>query len=146
MKLQMIKQPGGILSPSHDRELDYLNKLKNGGQYEIEIKKTRNPDYHRRAFAFFNFCFEHWASDKTFLDEKGQFDWFRNDMTIQAGFYDVRLNLDGSTTLKARSLSFARMEQLEFEQCYNALIQVALRQIFTANDNAVFEKLLKFFD
>jgi hypothetical protein len=147
MKLQMIKLPGGLLTPASEMELTYLNKLKNDGQYEIEIKMTRNPQYHRRAFKFLNFCFEYWSSDKTFLDEKGQFDCFRKDLMIQAGFYDQHYSLDGqSFQLVARSISFAKMNQLEFQQCYNALVNASMRSIFKENDAGIFEKLMSFFD
>jgi len=147
MKLQMIKLPGGLLTPASEMELTYLNKLKNDGQYEIEIKMTRNPQYHRRAFKFLNFCFEYWKSDRTFLDEKGQFDTFRGELMVQAGFFDQHYAIDGqSFIVKPRSISFSKMDQLEFQQCYHAMVNASMQSIFRANDAQIFEKLMSFFD
>lgn len=55
----------------------------------MEIKKARNPAFHRKVFAFFKFCFDHWAADKTeweHFDERKQFDTFRKHLTVLAGF------------------------------------------------------------
>jgi len=91
VKIPMIKNAGGGLCPADEMYLDKLMKLENGGLYEIELKKTNNPKLHRKLFAFFKFCFDHYSAEETDLgcaDEVKQFNHFRKRLTILAGFFD----------------------------------------------------------
>ncbi|MXN88578.1 DUF1367 family protein [Pasteurella canis] len=149
LRIQVIKMAGGLLAPLDDREAEALQSLKNGEQYEIEIIRTRNPSFHRKVFAFFNFCFEHWSADKTdwkYFDERKQFDTFRKNLTVLAGFRDVTYTIDGRMRVEAQSLSYGNMDQSEFEQCYKALINAALKEIFnnTTDENTI-NRLYSFF-
>lgn len=71
-KYQMMKLPGGILSPLNDEEAERLKSFQNGEQYEIEIKRQRNPAFHRKVFAFFNFCFDCWSGSHSIGSSKIQ--------------------------------------------------------------------------
>ena len=145
MKLEFIKQAGGMLIPADDYSAEKLTKLKTGGQYPVEIKQARNPQFHRKVFAFFNFCFQHWSGGHKFQDESLQFDQFRKELTKTAGFYDQVFDLQGNFTIVAKSLSFGSMDQEEFEQCYNAIIQAAMTNIFRTADEQQLNKLMSFF-
>ena len=125
-----MKMAGGMLAPADDHESERMKKFKNNEMYEVEIKLSRNPAFHRKMFAFFGFCFEHWASDREFMDEYSQRDEFRKDLTILAGFRKEIYNMDGSVKVVAESLSYASMDQERFEKCYNAIIQAAMIHIF----------------
>jgi len=145
MKIQIIKQPGGLLCPASDMELEKLNKFKTGEQYEIDIKLTRNPGFHRKVFIFFHFCFEHWKGDREFVSETEQFRVFRNNLTVLAGFYIELFNIKGEVRIEAESLSFASMDQERFEECYSALINAAMRKIFLTADENTYNQLVSFF-
>lgn len=146
---QMIKLAGGTFVPAVDMESDALQKFRNGEQYEIEIKRTRNPQFHRKVFAFFNFCFEHWSADKTeweHFDERTQFNTFRKHLTVLAGYKVVSYTIDGRMRVEAQSLSYGDMDQDEFEQCYSALINAALKHVFgNTTDENVINRLYAFF-
>ncbi|WP_427834799.1 DUF1367 family protein [Actinobacillus pleuropneumoniae] len=149
MKAQMIKTAGGALVPLDDEQAEALKKFRNGEQYEIEIKLSRNPQFHRKVFAFFKFCFDHWAADKTdwrYFDERTQFDVFRKNLTVLAGFKDVSYTIDGRMRVEAKSLAYGNMEQDEFERCYNSLINAAMKHIFKGcNDQQILDRLYAFF-
>ncbi|WP_228064884.1 DUF1367 family protein [Muribacter muris] len=148
-KFQMMKLAGGTFVPAMEMEADALQKFRNGEQYEVEIKQVRNPAFHRKVFAFFNFCFEHWSADKTqwkYFDERKQFETFRKNLTVLAGYKEVTYKLDGSLRVEAQSLSYGNMEQDEFEQCYKALINAALRTVFKGcDDPMIYNRLMSFF-
>ena len=145
MKINIVKQPGGTLVPASDLESDKLTKFKTGEMYEIDIKLTRNPAFHRKVFAFFNFCFEHWGSENEYLCNQGQFDVFRNHMTVLAGYSNEYFSMDGLVRVEAKSLSYGSMDEEEFEKCYNALIQVAMQKLFKGDDEEIYEQLSGFF-
>ena len=68
------------------------------------------------------------------------FDPFRYDVIEQAGYYDVVSIPSGVTKRVARSISFAKMEQLEFDQLYksvfNVLWRFVLSRVFKDENNA----------
>lgn len=149
MKVEMVKMQGGTFCPVDENQAEVLKKFRNGEQYEVEIKLTRNPQFHRKVFSFFKFCFEHWAADKTdwkYFDERKQFDTFRKHLTVLAGFKDVSYTIDGRVRVEAKSLSYGNMEQDEFEACYSALINAALKHIFNnTTDQKIINQLYAFF-
>lgn len=150
MKINMVKQAGGVLVPASDMDAESLNKFKTGAIYPVELKRFRNPDFHGKVFKFFQFCFEHWSADKTHWDnmsEAGQFDSFRKELTKLAGFTVTNYSIDGKTfVVEAKSLSFGSMDQEEFEACYSALINAAIKHVFgDVNDERILNRLQSFF-
>lgn len=146
MKLEFWKVAGGGLYPANEMIADKMKRFKNNELYTIEIKLSRNGDFHRKVFQFFQFCFEHWVDDNQYTSESRQFDVFREHMTVLAGYYDEYYSIDGSVRIEAKSLSYANMSQEEFEDLYNALINVALVKIFKdVNDENTYNQLLSFF-
>lgn len=145
MKINMIKSPGGNLFPAHDRDAEKLIRFKSGEHYEIEIKLGRNYKFHKKVFAFFNFCFEHWGGDNEFQDEAKQFDVFRANLTVLAGYYDSFYSIKGERRIEAKSLSYSSMSQEEFERLYIALTNAALKNIFKTADELTYNKLIGFF-
>jgi hypothetical protein len=147
MKINLIKHPGGFAA-ADDNEADRIKKFKNGEMYEGEFKLVRNPAFHRKMFAFFNFCFHHWSADKTdwqYFDEPKQRETFRKNLTVLAGFKDVTYTIDGRARVEAKSLAYGNMDQEEFEQCYNAIIQAAITNVFQGADQNTINQLYSFF-
>lgn len=149
MEIQMVKQPGGVLVPAFDTDVERLEKFKTGEVYPVEVRLARNPAFHGKVFKFFQFCFEHWAADKTderFKPTAAQFDTFRKNLTVLAGYRDVTFTIDGRMRVEPKSLAFANMEQGEFEECYSALINAALAHVFNnTKDQRILNQLMSFF-
>lgn len=145
MKITCIKEAGGIFRPASDMEYEKTTKFKTNNMYDVEVKLPRNSQFHGKAFAFFNFCFEHWRCDREFLDESGQFDVFRKNLTCLAGFYAEYYNMKGEVRIEAKSLSFGSMTQEEFEKCYLALTNAAIEHIFKGCDENTYNQLVSFF-
>jgi len=129
MKVECFKYDNQFI-PASDYETEKLKKLSTDEMYEIDVKVTRNPKFHRKAFAFLNYCFAHWKGPNEYQDEAAQFLAFRQEMTILAGYYSKVFKVDGSLKLIAKSLAYGDMEQDEFEAWYSAVINVALDKIF----------------
>ena len=141
----MLKVAGGNLMPLDDLDNEKMTRFKTGESYEIEIKLTRNPRFHGKVFAFFNFCFAHWKGENDFQDEQGQFDVFRKHLTVLAGYYDSHFNIKGEARIEAKSLSYGNMKQEEFELFYSALIRAAMANLFQGCDKSIENKLMGFF-
>lgn len=147
MQIDLVKHPGGVFSPANETDLERLQRFKNGETYTAEIKLTRRPAFHRKVFAFFNFCFAHWSAERTPLanaDESTQFDRFRKDLTILAGFYEQTVRLNGDIRTEAKSLAYANMDPDEFSRCFSAIFNAALKHVFNNADQETLDRLMLF--
>jgi len=144
MKFNAQKLTGGILSPASDMDAEKLTKLKTGEVYKVTVTQARNPQFHKKVFALLNFSFNYWKSDREFMDEAGQFDVFRSQLTVQAGYYNAYYKLDGSARIEAKSLSYGNMSQQEFEAFYSALINTVMDKVFQGCDKQTEDKLMGF--
>lgn len=150
MKIPMIKNAGGVFCPADEMFLDKLKRFENGGLYEMEFKKTNNPKLHRKLFAFFKFCFEHYSSENSEVecaDEAKQFNHFRKRLTILAGFFDEFINFDtGEIHREAQSLKWDEMDDIERGECLSAVINAAIKYVFNdTKDENILNQLYAFF-
>lgn len=81
------------------------------------------------------------------MDEPAQAESFRKELTKLAGFTNTTYSLDGTGfVIEAKSLAFGSMEQDEFEQCYSALINAAIKNVFSGTtDEQILNRLQGFF-
>ena len=147
VKINFIKTAGGGLIPNDDFDADSMLKYKTGEVYEVDIKLVRNPQFLKKVIMFFKFCEHHWDGEKVheYVSSKEQFDRFRKDLTILAGFYDKTTRLDGSIRLEAKSLAFGSMNEETFQECYLALTKAAMKHIFKTADDNTYNQLISFF-
>jgi hypothetical protein len=150
-EIVLLKTPGGALVPADPQATDYIAGLKLGAPVRAEVKRMRNYQFHKKLFALLNLAYESWEpAEATY---KGQvvgknFDQFRNDVTVLAGYYEMAVNLRGETRLTAKSISFGSMSQDEFDSLYNAVCNVILAKILRTYDreqlDAVMDRLTGF--
>lgn len=100
----------------------------------LEIVFPRHAKYHRKFFALLNLGFDTWEPTRKHKTYKGRaitknFNRFREDITILAGFYEQTFDLKGRMRLNAQSISFANMDQDTFEDLYSAVVDVLLREV-----------------
>ncbi len=110
-------------------------KMEPGELVSAEMVFPRNPRFHRRLFALLTIGFDAWepGDGKTHkgMEIRKDFERFREDITILAGFYDATYNVDGGVSLSAKSISYANMDDAEFERVYSAIADVLLQQVLT---------------
>lgn len=134
MKIYLYKLSNGTLAPNDNQAIEYLNSLKSNQVVSCSISKPRNYGFHRKFFALLQVAYDAWNAPD--IEYNGQpihknFERFRHDVTILAGYYDASVNLKGEVRLDAKSISFAQMNQDEFEKLYSSVIDVILRKILT---------------
>jgi len=147
----LAKTASGALVPVDPQGVAYIAKLKIGAGVSTKIKRHNNLQFHRKMFALANLAFEAW--EPVAFEHKGvlvakNFDQFREDITILAGFYETHVRLNGDIRYVAKSWSFERMEDDEKERLYSSIINVVLSRILTNYtredlDNVV-EQVLRF--
>lgn len=131
MKLY-FKKIDGYLVPDNQESVLYLSKVKNGEALSAEFKKPRRYQFLKKYMALLNHGFEHWEPEAEYKGIKVEknFDKFREDVQIMAGYSETYVNLKGEIRLKSKSISFGKMEEEEFEKLYSAAINVLLQMVF----------------
>lgn len=122
-----------------------------GELVQVEMIFPRNPAFHRKFFALLNIGFDAWEPSLTHAGEvvEKDFEQFREDVTILAGHYIQTWTLDGEMRLRAKSISFAGMDDQEFEKVYSSVADVLLGRVLRnykdrAELDAVVDRMLGF--
>lgn len=110
--------------------------LEPGEIAQVEVEIPRNPKFLRKFFALLKVGFDAWEPARKHKTYKGKpitknFERFRSDVLILAGFYEQTFDLKGRMCVEAKSISFANMEEPEFEKVYSAVADVLLREVLT---------------
>lgn len=127
----MLRTPNGYI-PADDAQAECLRRHKTGKLYRMEFKEVRNGKFLRKFFAMLNVGFD--AFEPGGKEWKGEpvaknFDRFRKDCTILAGFYEATYDINGGVKLEAKSIAFGNMDEDEFERVYSAVADVLLSRV-----------------
>lgn len=123
---------GNYLVPVDDEAEQLLTSLKTGQGVKLKAERVNNLKFHRRLFALLNFAFEIWEPSAT--EVLGQpvtknFNVFRKDLVVLAGFYDAHYSPDGSVRLEPHSLSFKACEDQKRAEVYKAILGVVWERV-----------------
>ena len=121
--------------PLYNSDYDKLKKLKRDTELVWEVKQQRNPMFHRKCMALFNLGFEN-------QEQINSFDNYRKIMTMKAGFFTTEIT-DKGVVYFAKSISFANMDNSEFEDLYSKLIHVIAKDL-NLNDTEVRQNIESF--
>lgn len=123
-----------MIFPADKTTDEYIQSLKTGQVIHGSFSRARNYQFLKKYFALLNFAFEHQElGDVLYNGElvEPNFDEFRNNVTILAGYYTPVYDINGQVHLRAKSISFAKMDADEFEKLYQKTIDVILRKVLT---------------
>jgi len=147
VKINMIKQAGGLFSPVDEEAEDQLKKLKNCDVYSVDIKVNNNYRLHKKIFGFFGFCCNYKYGDINASKDEYYLNKVRKDLTINAGYYKQVFEPDGlSFELVALSLKYKSMPDNDRQDFYKRITQAALDNIFNNSaDDDTLNQLLNWF-
>ncbi len=146
----LVKSLGGLAPYDADAE-SFLSDLKSGKPVRAKISLARNVKYHRRFFCMLKCAYDNhdWPEIETqWGPAKCTYDQFRKYITVKCGYFDMVVTPQGNVRAEAKSISFAKMDQPEFEKLYNDALNFILAEYlapkgWTAEDmnNAVNQML-----
>ena len=131
-----VRKVNDVLVPSDIAQSELLEGIKPYSDYKAVLSQSRHPLFHRKAFALASIGFKYWTPPDE-REYKGRtilknFEAFRNDLTIRAGFFDPVWTIAGKMELKAHSWSWAKTDQEKFERMYSGFIDVIFRDILSS--------------
>lgn len=129
----LMKSGQDVLIPYDENAAEFIRKMKTGELAHADYKRVRNYKFHKKYFALIKFAFDQWEP-KDNLIYKGMpvaknIKRFRKDIAILSGFFETTVNIKGEIRLEAKSISFSQMDEIEFEELYQATISIVLARI-----------------
>ena len=114
----------------YSSDYDQLAKIRIGEEVKASISRPRNYKFHKKYMALINLCFEN-------QDHYSDIQTFRYILQMKAGFFEIVETHEGKKVFFPKSISFAKMEENEFQEVYNKVLDVVLK--FLGIDNEQFE-------
>lgn len=132
--LMFIKGEAGLV-PADEQTREWFGKKKTGSTIQCDASEMRNGAFFRKWWALVGLGFDYWKDDAVTLEFQGErvqpdFDRFRKDVTISAGFYYPVVNLKGEVRIEPESLQWSQMDEARFTKLYDATINVLLQRVF----------------
>lgn len=133
MEILLTKTLSGALMPL-DADDTTFSRFKAGNVIRCEIKEMRNGKFFRKWWGLVKIAYDLWTETGHTIEYKGElvlpnFDRFRKDVTVLAGYYDATYNLKGEVRLEPKSLQWSKMTEMEFGELYQKTINVILEKI-----------------
>ena len=135
MELFLIKTDKGYFLPMYNSDREVADKIRAGEELKCKLVRPRNVGFHKKFMALVNLGYEN-------QDRYDNFDDFREVMTMKAGFYR-RIITDKGELFKAKSISFTKMEEPEFEDLFSKMLDVMAKELDLTNEE-VMQELVNF--
>ena len=141
--LELVRsyQPQPVLLPVSANDEAFILKLQPGQMVSAEFRKARNALFHRKFMKLCSVAYDEFermprapvqmGGSNRWVTPLPNFDEFRYWALVQAGFYDVIGYPDGRVRVRARSVAFRNMDQMEFEKVYSAVMDVFLHYVLS---------------
>lgn len=117
--------PYGLV-PLYDSDSDLKKRLRVGSVVKCKVSNPRNYEHHKKFFALLRLTFDNLPSNLAeywnIRNEEDMLRRFKRDL----GYFTSSLNERGEREIEYQSISFAAMEQHEFERFYNQCIDLVL--------------------
>ena len=135
MKALFTKGHGGVLVPVTFDGIDFLEKVRLGGDVWGEFTKARNGQFHKKFFTLLDLAFDTWepGEERQFRGQPVQKnrERFRAEMLILAGHCEAVFSVKGEMRLIAKSISFAAMDDIELERVYRSVLAVVWEHVMS---------------
>lgn len=120
------------LIPLYDSDYEDKKKLREGDVVKCKISRPRNYKFHKKFFALVRLTFENLPETLcNALDIRNEDDMLRL-IKYELGLFDI-YNVGGRDVISLHSISFAAMDNTEFEKFYNRTIDLVLSRFLRGN-------------
>lgn len=124
MEIHLVRTSTGLQAYC-DEDYEGLKKIKTGTVVRATIVRPRNIRFHRKFFAMLNAAWDCLTETQQFnLRSK---DTFREQLLITSGYSEPLYDMNGEKFVeRARSISFAKMDEPAFNEVYNRVLDTIL--------------------
>jgi hypothetical protein len=132
-ELGFIRGQNGLV-PDGANAAEWFERVKPGARVIAKVTIPRSYKFHRRFFAMLNVAYLNWERpqiETPYGIAQCSFETFRNDVTVLAGYHELTCNTRGVWRMTAKSISFAKMDEYEFQRLYSSVVDVILARFLT---------------
>lgn len=137
MKLTFLKSTGGVLLPSDEECVEYMQKVPNGKEIMIEYKPKRNVKFHRKAFALLNLVLAN-------TDKYSNINDLLIEFKLKAGHYQEHITTKGKIIYVPKSIAFSEMDEIEFGEIYSKFADIALQHFVSISREELERQIINF--
>ena len=119
MQVILKLESDGRLAPAFEEGEEWLRKKPPGKHFKANLKSSRNPGHHRKAFALLKLVLENQDTYETIEDLLVEF-------KLKSGHYAEHITTKGVLIYVPKSIAFDEMGQEEFEELYEKWIDIAV--------------------
>jgi len=127
MSIFLIKR-NGVIYPCYQSDIDEVSKLRSNVVYEFTCKRPRNPEHHKK---YWGLCRLVLRNSEKFKTEEQVSDWLK----VKSKNVDVICVSKDMTHVKPKSISFQSMDQSEFEQFWESIIDYVCDELQCSRDD-----------
>ena len=120
MEIMVVNTVTGLV-PKYGTDYEAKKRLPIGWEGIVTVRLPRNYEFHKKFFALLHLGFEN-------QDNYGDFDDYRALITCRAGYYK-EIKTDKGVVYMPKSISFSKMDELEFEELYNKVINLLVKDL-----------------
>ena len=131
MKIICRRTAEGLL-PVDMAQAELMMKIPAGQDVTVDVIRTRNIGHHRKFFALVKQSFE---MQEQFTTMK---QW-RAIITVAAGYCDIVAGSDNKMIAVPQSISFANMDQTEFDDFYKDIIDIICERYINATTDELMQ-------
>jgi len=137
MLLAVTKTADGKLLPSDEKSINIFSKVKIGETILVDYKPKRNYNFHKKGFSLLSIVFQNQNTYDNLED-------LRTEFKLKAGWYQEHVTTKGKIIYIPKSMSFATMDNIEFEEVYSRFIDIALKHFVTMDKQELENQILRF--
>lgn len=136
----------GSLRPFSSEDAEKFAELTEDQPYKIKVSRPRNVKFHAKYFALLNivknslpegFALTTPTGETIPVNSVNSLLWH---IKMQNGHYEEKMTLGGRITYEAKSISFASMDEHEFQKFYSESIDVILKYFLVGADREELEE------
>lgn len=132
MDIYCMVTDGGLI-PMYDSDLEERKKLKRGDRVLCRITKPRNYEFHKKFFALVRLTYENLPEHlHSMLRIRSEEDMLTS-IKLELGYADS-LWYSGKQIAVPKSISFAAMDQAEFERFFARAVDLVLTLYLRGTD------------
>ncbi len=125
--IYLIKTGSNTLGPADQASAVVITGIKLGKTVKAKITNPRNYRFLQKYMVLIGFGFEYFEPPESHwkgMAAEKDIEIYRSDVQILAGHYVPKYHIDGSVTLISKSISFANMDDTEFNKVYKSVFSV----------------------
>ena len=138
MDITLIKGFDNVFRIAFESDYELAKKIKPNELVKCKITKPRNIKFHNKFMALIDMVYQNQEQ----FDHKED---LRKELIIEAGYFTEYTSFEGEIKRKAKSISFAKMDEYEFMDLYNAVLdQIVIH--FKFKKESIIEYIDKYFE